>query len=406
MAGLDRSFGLLFKRLLDAFPDASIVAIAGMLPIITSVKMLLAPLTTMLCEKTGYRVVCTLGGFGLALGIILASQAASFALFYAFILLSGVGAGFIYCPALCLVLKYFDRRRSVANGIGMTGPYFLIPILMEYLIESYGFRGGLFIYGGICLHLVVTGFVMKDIRIEKNPNGTKAFLEMTETEKSKTTGVVSAFRLITHPSLLVICLAMLLHFFGIWPIYLVFPQFVASTLDSSHRASSSLHAAWLLTAMAASEVIARPLVGALLDLSSVRPRLKWVLTSSLLITGGASLLLASWPLLHYHFAGWICYSIIFGFFNSLLTTHGLVLIADSFPQHQVPVAASIFQFSKGIGGCVGPIVAGFILDRTASVTSCFLFAGGATLAAGVVLAFYQLDKCHRPNAENIEIECT
>ena len=47
----------------------------------------------------------------------------------------------------------------------MTGPYFLIPILMEYLIETYGFRGGLFLYGGICLHVVVTGFVMKDIRI-------------------------------------------------------------------------------------------------------------------------------------------------------------------------------------------------------------------------------------------------
>jgi len=127
---------------------------------------------------------------------------------------------------------------------------------------------------------------------------------------------------------------------------------------------------------------------------------------SLLITGGASILLASWASAALSFRRLDLFSIIFGFFNSLLTTHGLVLIADSFPQHQVPVAASIFQFSKGIGGCVGPIVAGFILDRTASVTSCFLFAGGATLAAGVVLAFYQLDKCHRPNAENIEMECT
>ena len=54
---------------------------------------------------------------------------------------------------------------QVANGIGLSGPYFLIPILMEYLIEEFGFRGGLFIYGGLCLHVVLTGFVMKDIKV-------------------------------------------------------------------------------------------------------------------------------------------------------------------------------------------------------------------------------------------------
>ena len=80
---------------------------------ITSVKMLLAPLTTVLCEKTGYRIVCVAGGLSFALGIIMASQASSLAFFYASIGISGVGVGFIYCPALCLVLKYFDRRRSV-----------------------------------------------------------------------------------------------------------------------------------------------------------------------------------------------------------------------------------------------------------------------------------------------------
>ena len=53
----------------------------------------------------------------------------------------------------------------MANGIGLSGPYFLIPILMEYLIEEFGFRGGLFIYGGLCLHVVLTGFVMKDIKV-------------------------------------------------------------------------------------------------------------------------------------------------------------------------------------------------------------------------------------------------
>ena len=56
-------------------------------------------------------------------------------------------------------------RLQVANGLAMTGPYFLVPILMEYLMENYGLRGGLMIYGGICLHVFLTGIVMKDIKI-------------------------------------------------------------------------------------------------------------------------------------------------------------------------------------------------------------------------------------------------
>ena len=77
----------------------------------------------------------------------------------------------IRSPAVSFILSVFPTSQ-VANGIGMTGPYFLIPVLMEYLIETYGFRGGLFLYGGICLHVVLTGFVMKDIRISgKRENG-------------------------------------------------------------------------------------------------------------------------------------------------------------------------------------------------------------------------------------------
>ena len=118
IGGLDRSFGLFLSRLLDTFPSASVLSISAMLPVIISAKMLMAPLTTFLCEKTGmYRVFCTAGGLCFALGLISASRAPTFAGFYAAIVVSGLGLGFIYCPALCLVLKYFDRRRSVGLAV-------------------------------------------------------------------------------------------------------------------------------------------------------------------------------------------------------------------------------------------------------------------------------------------------
>jgi len=193
---------------------------------------------------------------------------------------------------------------------------------------------------------------------------------------------------------------MLFHFLGIWTIYLVFPQFVSSAITSSHSAAlestsdsaaASLKAAWLLTATAASEVVARPLVGVILDVSFIRPLIKWVLVLSLLITSGVTFALTALPFLHQFFAGWLLFAIVFGFFNSLLTTHGLVLIADSFSAKQMPVAASIFQFSKGIGGSIGPVLAGFILAATESFSSCFYLAATAILLAGITLTFYAVN---------------
>ena len=119
----------------------------------------------------------------------------------------------------------------------------------------------------------------------------------------------------------------------------------SAALDSSDSTTASLNGAWLLTATAASEVVARPLVGVVLDVSFIRPRLKWVLICSLLLTSGVTFAVTSLPFLHRSFAGWLFFAIVFGFFNSLLTTHGLVLIADSFSAKQMPVAASVFQVS-------------------------------------------------------------
>ena len=123
----------------------------------------------------------------------------------------------------------------------MTGPYFLIPILMEYFIEYYGFRGGLLIYGGICLHVFLAGFVMKDIKIVgedevaitlevgltwtyeqdqmKKSNfhflisdagsQNESFLPKQEIKNNK---LQSLLELLKQPSQVIICSSMLLHF--------------------------------------------------------------------------------------------------------------------------------------------------------------------------------------------------
>ena len=74
--------------------------------------------------------------------------------------------------------------------------------------------------------------------------------------------------------------------------------------------------------------------------------------------------------------------------------------AQSVRQNHRYIDRQFVQFSKGIGGCIGPIVAGFILQATESSAACFYFAASATLAAGITLSFYAVETGKEKSEDN------
>lgn len=56
----------------------------------------------------------------------------------------GIGYGMMFGPSLVVVGMYFQKRRSLANGLAAAGGslgQLLIPQLLHLLIQTYGFKG-------------------------------------------------------------------------------------------------------------------------------------------------------------------------------------------------------------------------------------------------------------------------
>jgi predicted MFS family arabinose efflux permease len=75
-----------------------------------------------------------------------------------------VGTGLVYVPSSTIVSLYFDRSRVLANGLFTSGAgfgNFIMAYVLHAGIESFHWRGSMFISAGSALQLCVLGALMK-----------------------------------------------------------------------------------------------------------------------------------------------------------------------------------------------------------------------------------------------------
>lgn len=91
--------------------------------------------------------------------------------------LVGTGAGLSFPPTVYIVTSYFVRLRGLANGICISGSAFgsiILPPILRYLLEEYGYRGAILIMGGITLNTWVAALFYEPVenhmkRVPKEP---------------------------------------------------------------------------------------------------------------------------------------------------------------------------------------------------------------------------------------------
>ena len=69
---------------------------------------------------------------------------------------------------MILTARYFDKRRGLANALCLSGTAagsFTLPFLIEYLLESYGFRGTMLVLSGCMLHILVSAALYRPLSI-------------------------------------------------------------------------------------------------------------------------------------------------------------------------------------------------------------------------------------------------
>lgn len=80
-----------------------------------------------------------------------------------------MGFALSYTPAVAMVNTYFNKRKALAYGIAMSGRaigIFILPPLLQYLINLYSWRGALLILGGLVSNLCVCGSLMRPLVVQ------------------------------------------------------------------------------------------------------------------------------------------------------------------------------------------------------------------------------------------------
>ncbi|VVD02528.1 unnamed protein product [Leptidea sinapis] len=159
VAGLFKSYGVLYVEIMETFPDSS-ESVASWIPAALSTLCLaLAPLSSALCEKYSCRLVVFVGGVFCATGLAVSFYCTELLhLLFTFGIMTGIGGGLSTTPGIVIVSQYFDKHRALANGICVSGTAagsFVFPMLIEKLVTTYGLHGTLLLLGGGMLHVCV-----------------------------------------------------------------------------------------------------------------------------------------------------------------------------------------------------------------------------------------------------------
>lgn len=102
-------------------------------------------------------------------------------------------------PGIILVSQYFDKHRALANGICVSGTAagsFVFPLLIEVLVQNFGFHGTILLLGGCMLHVCVSATLYRPlennyapeaadvvVKSEKVDNATAKELEAAKQQK-------------------------------------------------------------------------------------------------------------------------------------------------------------------------------------------------------------------------------
>ena len=165
-AGMVKSYGVLFAEMITLYPDN--ISLAAWIPaVMTTTALAMAPVASALCQRFNCRAVTLLGSLLASAGVALTSLMPGLhAMFLTLGLLTGAGLGLATTPGIILTARYFDRRRSLANALCLSGTAagsFTLPVLISRLLDQYGFRGTLLLLGGCLLHVCISAALFRPL---------------------------------------------------------------------------------------------------------------------------------------------------------------------------------------------------------------------------------------------------
>ncbi|CAL7936139.1 unnamed protein product [Xylocopa violacea] len=193
--GVSFSFGLLYIEFLDEF-GASKSKTAWIGSLFMAVPLLSGPVMSALVDRYGCRTMTILGGLISGLGFVLSCFSDTIEVMYlTFGVIAGLGLGLCYVTAVVSIAYWFDKKRTLAVGLGACGTgigTFVYAPMTTYFIEEYGWRGTCLLLAGTFFNMIVCGTVMRDpewwIAEQRKQNGATPKKSTTKSECDRSTG--------------------------------------------------------------------------------------------------------------------------------------------------------------------------------------------------------------------------
>uniref|UniRef100_A0A9L0JFG5 Monocarboxylate transporter 11 n=1 Tax=Equus asinus TaxID=9793 RepID=A0A9L0JFG5_EQUAS len=285
--------------------------------------------------------------------------------------LIGFGWALVFAPALGTLSRYFSRRRVLAVGLALTGngaSSLLLAPTLQFLLDTFGWRGALLLLGAITLHLTPCGALLRPLTLPGDapapPRGPLAALGLG---------------LFTRRAFSVFALGTALVGGG------YFVPYVHLAPHALDRGLGGYGAALVVAVAAVGDAGARLVCGWLADQG-------WVPLSRLLAVFGALTglgLLAvglvpavrseeGWggPLLAaagaYGLSAGSYAPLVFGVLPGLVGIGGVVQ------------ATGLMMMLMSLGGLLGPPLSGFLRDETGDFTASFLVCGSFILSGSFI----------------------
>jgi MFS family permease len=318
----------------------------------------------MLTDKYGPRITLSFCALCLGAGYWLISRMqAPWQLYVGYGLLFGTGMGAVWAPLLSLISRWFIGKRSIAIGIVISGGglgAFIGPPVISRLIEAFSWSKAVLILGVFAFLVII--LTAQFLKRDPSQKGQTAY--PAETEKSGHIPVGQDFRLkeamATTQFWTIFVLLFCLAFYTFSILVHIIPHAVQLEISANQ-------AAYILASISGMSIAGNYVMGRFGD--RIGPR-KVLMISFLLMSAALFWLVWAGQLW-----GLYLFSIVFGFNHGGNATAQAPLVARVFglKAHGTIFGAAAFGFT--IGGAAGPLVTGYIFDRSGSYAPAFILCG-------------------------------
>jgi MFS family permease len=359
--GISNSFGVFFDPLIKEF-GWSRATISGAASLGFLVHGISSIALGNLNDRFGPRLIMSACGLFLCTGFLLMGTLNSVWQLYLFYgLIASIGLGGIDVIPLSTVSRWFHRKRGMMSGIIKVGTgvgMLIMPFFINWLLNNYGWRNSFVVLAFIIMVFVLflAQFLVRD-PIQKAQLVDNGISYISGKQNESEVGLTFKEAIRTR-QFWTVCIV---YFIILFCVYTILLHIVQHAIDLGIQSSI---AAGILSTIGGVSIMGRFLMGGASDKIGEKPALLICLIFLLLALCWLQAVQTLW--MFYLFAA--VYGFAHGGFFSLVSP----LIAKFFGTKSHGLLFGIVIFSSTIGGAIGPFMAGYIFDVTASYKIIFI----------------------------------